>query len=343
MSKKAKAKWKLVFNTLIFVGFVVLIYAVREQIVESLQQIKKINWGVLLLIPVWQALNYHSYSKQNQKLFSILGHQVDYKFLYRVNLELNFVNNVLPSGGVSGFSYFSMRMKDKKVNGAQSSLVQLTRFILVFITFQILLFAALIILSFSGQVNNFVLLAGGSISTLILVGTLMIAFVIGSSKRINAFFGFITKAINKIIHLIRPRYPETINVQKAKEAFDDMHSNYLVIKDNYKDLKMPIIWSLVANLSEIATIYSVYIAFGNWVNPGAVILAFGIANFAGFLSILPGGIGVYEALMTGALAVSGIPLSISLPVTIMYRILSMTVQVIPGYFFYYKRMHTLKS
>jgi uncharacterized protein (TIRG00374 family) len=339
MSHHAKGRWKLILNLATFTGLIILIYAVRTQIVESLRTIGHIRWWWLLLLPVWQALNYDAYSRQNQGLFRILGSEIRYRFLYKVNLELNFVNHIFPSGGLSGFSYFSMRMKDKDISPAKSSLVQLMRFILVFISFQLFLFLALIMLSFSGHVNRFVLLCGGSLSTLILVGTIVIAYVIGSQKRINNFFGFITKALNRIIHVVRPKHPETINIARAQQSFEELHDNFSLIKADYGALKWPLVWSLVANLTEILTVYSVYLAFGHLVNPGAVILAFAVANFAGFLSVLPSGVGVYEALMTAILAVGGISPAVSIPVTVMYRVLSMAVQLLPGYVFYYRRLH----
>lgn len=343
MSKITKTKWKIILNIVMSLGFIALVYALREQIVESIKQIERINWSLLLFLPIWQIINYHAYAKQNQKLFAILGYHLKYKFLYRLNLELNFVNLVLPSGGLSGFSYFSARLKEKGVSGTSSSLVHLFRFVLVFVTFQILLFAALIMLSFNGQVNGFALLVGGSLSTLILVGTLIIGFVIGSKRRINLFFGFLTQLLNRLIHFFRPKHPETINVERAREAFEDLHKNYVIIRKNYMDLKMPIIWSLVANISEVLTLYFVYLAFGYVVNPGAVILALAVANFAGFLSVLPGGIGVYETLMTAVLAIGGIPASVSIPVTVMYRVISMSIQVIPGYFLYYTKKKSITA
>jgi uncharacterized protein (TIRG00374 family) len=95
----------------------------------------------------------------------------------------------------------------------------------------------------------------------------------------------------------------------------------------------------MANTTEILAVYVVYIAFGHWVNPGAVILAYAVANFAGLISVLPGGVGIYEALMTATLAAAGVPAAVSIPVTVMYRVLNITIQVIPGYFFYHKALH----
>lgn len=343
MSHKIKSRWKLILNIVTLVALAITIYALRDQITESLDNLGKVNaWALLLMIPL-QFLNYHSYTNQARSLFAILGEKLRYRPMFRTMLELNFVNNVFPSGGVTGLSYFSIRMKDANVNAAKSSLVYLFRFILVFLSFQVLLGLGLIMLAIDGKANGLVLLVGGSVATLVLVGTFVIAYVIGDKNRINSFFVAVSRALNKIIHVIRPKHPETINISKVKKLFNDLHQDYQVIKKDYRALRKPFFWSLMASVSEVATIYVVYIAFGAWVNPGAVILAYAVANFAGFVSVLPGGIGIYEALMTAVLAASGVPAAISIPVTVMYRILNMAIQLPPGYYFYNKKLRSNES
>ena len=125
--------------------------------------------------------------------------------------------------------------------------------------------------------------------------------------------------------------------------FDDLHDNYMLVRKDWRGLKMPFVWALLANFWEVMAVYVVYIAFGHLVNFGAVILAYAVANFAGLVSILPGGIGIYEGLMTLVLAASGIPSRLSLPVTVMYRVLNMLVQLPPGYYLYHKALHTTKE
>jgi uncharacterized protein (TIRG00374 family) len=135
---------------------------------------------------------------------------------------------------------------------------------------------------------------------------------------------------------VRPKSPETINIGRARKMFDDFHDSYREIQRNYSALKMPFLYAFIADLTEVGAIYVVYIAFGRLVNVGAVILAYGIANFAGLIAITPGGVGIYEALMTGVLVSTGVPAAVSLPVTIMYRILNTLLQIPPGYYFYQK-------
>jgi uncharacterized protein (TIRG00374 family) len=332
-------KWRKILTIFTLAALLFLIFFLREQILDTFSNLDNVNVYILLLIIVWQVLNYHTYTKLYQGLFDILGVKMRYSSLYKASIELNFVNHVFPSAGVSGFSYFSVRMKQLGATTAQATLVQTMRFITVFISFQALLFGGVFILAVNGRASNLAILVASSFSTLLIVGTLMVTYVVGSRKRIDSFFTTLTQWLNNIIKLIRPKHPETINIASVRKLFLEFHQNYEILKKDYRKLKMPLVYAFFSSFTEIATIYTVYAAFGEYVNFGAVILAYAIANFAGLISVLPGGIGVYEGLMTGVLATVGVPPSKSIPVTVMYRVLSMAVQLPPGYYFYQKALH----
>lgn len=337
--KQRKQRWKMILTVLTVLALVGLAWAVRAQLSQTLSNLTKVNiWFVLLIIPL-ELLNHLSQAKLYQGLFRILGERFRTRSMLRLSLELNFINSVFPSGGVSGFSYLSLRLKSEKISTAQATLVQLMRFILIFISFQILLFVGLLLLAIGGKANDFILLVSGSLATLMLVGTLLLGYIVGSKSRINTFFIFIAKVVNRFIHLLRPNHPETISIDRARSTFDELHENYMHIRRNINVLKRPLIYALLANITEIGAIYVVYIAFGEWVNVGAVILAYAVANFAGLVSVLPGGVGIYEGLMTAVLAAGGVSAAISLPVTVMYRVINMAVQLPPGYFFYQRNLH----
>lgn len=337
---KRKISFKMVVNAITLIALAVLIYAVRDDIIDTITNVGQLKkFALLLMIPA-QILNYHSYAQMYQDLFLILDHHIRYSKLFKLQLELNFVNNVFPSGGVTGISYFGVRMKSSGASAGKSTLVQFMKFVLVFISFQILLGCGLLILAIGGQASGLAILVAGSLATLLLIGTIAGAFIIGSKQRINSFFTYLTRIINRIIHIVRPKHPETISISKAQDMFTDLHENYLVIRKNPKVLRRPFISGFLANIAEIITIYVVYIAFGQWVNPGAVIIAYAVANFAGIISVLPGGVGIYEALMTGVLASAGVPAGVSIPITVTYRVISMIIQLPPGYYYYHKAIHS---
>jgi len=334
-----RKNWKLALNLATIVALVILVYAIRDQIVATFEALGHVNaWALLLIIPV-EALNYHAQARLYQRLFAIVGNKLSYRYLYEASLELNFVNHVFPSGGVTGLSYFSMRLRQgEELTGAKATLVHVMKLGLTFLSFEILLVFGLISLAVMGRVSNLTIMVAAVVSTLIVVATFGFVYIVGSKTRINSFFTELTKILNRLIHLVRPKHPETINISQARQVFDDFHDNYHLIKQSSSKLKGPFWYAFLANVTEVAAIYVVYIAFGRFINIGAVIFAYAVANFAGLISVLPGGVGIYEFLMTAVLASTGVPAAVSLPVTVMYRILNTLVQLPPGYYFYHRTL-----
>jgi uncharacterized protein (TIRG00374 family) len=279
-------------------------------------------------------------AKMYQNLFKIVGNKLKYKYLYKAALELNLVNHLFPSGGVTGISYFGVRLRNKDtISGGKATMIQIMKLGLTLLSFEVLLVVGLIILAIFGKVSNLTILVSGILSTLLVVATILFGYVVGSKTRINNFFTFLTKGINLILYKLFRKKPESINILRAKKMFNDFHDNYRQLVGHYKELKSPFWYALMANATEILVIYVVYIAFGKFVNIGAIIIAYGVANFAGLVSVLPGGIGIYEALMTAVLATAGIPPNLSLPVTITYRVLNTIIQLPPGYYLYHKSLN----
>lgn len=335
-TRQKTPRWRL-FLTLFTLGaLILLVYLLREQIGDVVNNLGRVNtWALLLILPL-QFFNYHAYARLYQRLFKTLGHKTDYWPMYKLGLESNFVNHVLPSGGVSGVSYFSLRMKAFGVSASKGALAQVMKFGLIFLSFQILLLLGLLTLAVAGRASNLTILVAGSLATLVVVGTFMGAYILESKSRIRSFLTFATHFFNRLISFFRPKQPETINVTRAQRAFEQLHEDYLVLRGNIPELKVPLFYALLANLTEVLTIYAVYVAFGEFINIGAVILAYAVATFAGLISVIPGGVGVYEALMTAVLVAAGVPASLSLPVTVMYRVLTMGIQLPIGYFFYHQ-------
>ncbi len=336
---RKKKNWKTIATVLTFVAMVATTYALRQQIYDTFQNLRNANlWLILLVVPLAGGNNYFQ-AKVYQGLFRVFGEHFRLKPMFRLSLELNLVNNVLPSAGVSGFSYLNLRMKAENVSVAKSTLVQIMRFSLLFISFQVLLGLGLIMLAIGGQASDLMLLVAGSLATLLVVSTALSIYIIGSRSRIDTFFTGLTRFINRLIHVVRPKYPETINVESARNTFNELHDHYKEMRGNLRQLQKPLIASLFVSLTEVMAIYSVFIAFGHFINPGAVIIAYAVANFAGLVSVLPGGVGIYEALMTAVFATAGISAALSLPVTVAYRVLSMAVQIPIGYILYQKSLH----
>jgi uncharacterized protein (TIRG00374 family) len=210
---------------------------------------------------------------------------------------------------------------------------------LTILSFEVLLLFGMVVLSAAGRANNLTIMVGTAITILLIIGTVVFVYVAESRARINSLFTGATKLLNKLLKLIRPgRHEETININKARDVFDDFHENYQQLRQSLPQLKQPFWWAMLCNVTEIVSVYIVFVAFGHYVNIGAVILAYGVANFAGLVSVLPGGVGIYEFLMLAVLAAAGVPAGVAIPAVIMYRVLNTLIQVPPGYVLYQQNL-----
>jgi uncharacterized protein (TIRG00374 family) len=341
MKSYIKKNWKLLLNVSTFFLLGLAIFLLRSDIAQAFRDLGRVNAVALLLILPLQIENYAATAHLYQEFFKILGVKQPFKRMFKVGLEVNLINHIFPSGGVSGFSYFTARLKPYGVSTAQATLTQTMRFMLTFTSYLILLFTGLFMLALGGSASNMTILITCSIAFLTLFGIGGAIYVASSEIRIRTFTQGLTKLVNKALHLIRPSHPETINLKRVEKVFKETHEYYVLLKEKFPQLRRPFMYSLLASVAELATIYSVYIAYGQFVNPGAVIIAYALANVAGLVSVLPGGIGVYESLMSLVLVSAGVPAGLAISVTVMYRVLTMIPQLTYGYYLYHQAIKTI--
>ncbi len=323
MKKYLKRNWKMILNVITFILLGSAIFFVRSDIGTALEDFRRINAIALILMIPLQIQNYSAYAHMYHELLHILGNKQPFKRMFKVALEMNFVNHVFPSGGVSV---------------AQSTLTQTLRFGLTFASYVILLFVGLFMLALGGSASNMIILITCSLAFLTVFAILIGIYIVSSKDRIHSFSQNLTRVVNRVLQLVRPKHPETINLKRVEKVFNETHDNYILLKEKFPLMRRPFFYSMLANVTELATIYVVYIAYGQFVNPGAIIIAYAIANFAGLIAVLPGGIGVYEGLMTAVLVSAGVPAGLAISVTIMYRVINMLLSLPIGYFYYNKAL-----
>lgn len=334
MTKHLKKDLKFWLNVVTFVALLALIIVARHQIVDALKKLGDLNASALLLMIPLQALSYYAVARLYKDYFKTQGEDLPLKKMYAIALEMNFVNHVFPSGGVSGFSYLSLRLKQEGISTAKSTLAQILRFGLTFVSFIGLLFAGMLMLALQRHTSPMTILVASSITFLTFFGVIVAVYIISDEQRIKSFVSFLPKALNRVAGRLRPQASDVINISRVEHTLTDLHNDYALLAKDWKKMSGPFGWAMLTNVCEVMTIYVVYMAFGELINPGALILAYAVANFAGLIAILPGGVGVYEGLMTATLTSAGIDKALALSATVVYRVLSLIVFLPIGYVLY---------
>ena len=324
--------------TLLTLGLLVLVvFAAWPEIAKAWGLMGRVDlWILALLVPV----QLFSYYATGGMIFSYLrakGNLEDMSHwsTTRLALELNFVNHILPSGGAAGFSYLAWVLKKHKVSVARSTMAQLVRFVLTFLSFIVLLVVTIVALLFEHQIGSVVILIGVALSVAAVVALWGGIWLIKSNARLRAFSGWLSSTANRIIAWVsRGRKKDVVRHDVVLEFFDGLHDDYLAIRRERKILVKPFIWAIIANILDVALIWIAFWSLGYPLNPALLFIAFGVASIVGALSVTPGGAGVYETIMVAFLAASGVTPGVAIAGTLLARVALLGGTILFGYVFY---------
>lgn len=293
-------------------------------------------WILLMLIPV-QLLSYYA---TGSMIFSYLRSKGNLEnmsrwSMARLALELNFVNHILPSGGAAGFSYLAWVLKKQKVSVSRSTMAQIIRFVLTFLSFILLLIIAMIILFFRHKIEFVTIAVGSGLVVATVTGLWLGVWLIKSNDRLRRFSAWLSKVSNRFIRWItRGRKRKIVKEETLLEFFDGLHDDYLAIRRERKILDKPFMWAIIANILDVTLIWIAFWSLGYPLDPALLFIAFGLASIVGALSVTPGGTGVYETVMVAFLAASGVTPGVAIAGTILARVTLLAGTILFGYAFY---------
>ncbi len=315
---------------------VVVVFAWPE-IVKAWNLLDQVNlWILALLIPV----QFFSYWATGEIMFSYLRSKGDLKQtsawrMTRIALELNFVNHILPSGGAAGFSYLSWVLSRMGVRVGRSTMAQIIRFAMTFLSFIVLLIIAVAALIIDHQINRFVILICLGLTVLAFGAVVAAIFVLGHQGRLDKFAAWLTRLANKVLGIFRrDKTKPVVAAHIIKDFFTELHQDYKAIRKEKKVLAQPFMWALIANVIDVALLWIAFWSLGYMLNPALLFVAFGVASIASAVSVTPGGAGVYEAIMIAFLATTGLPPDVAIAGTLIARISLLILTIGFGYVFY---------
>lgn len=321
--------------TLILVG--VIIYFARHELVHAWELLGRVNiWILLLLIP-GQLLVYYA---GGEMIFSYLRAKksidaVKPMELARMSLEMNFVNHVLPSGGVSGISYMTWRLGKFGVSPGRATMSQVVRFAAQFAAFITLIALAVIIVTIDGNINRWIIFVSSILVSSMVAMIFGCIYLINSTKRIAKFSAWLTRFINRLVKRVSfGRKQDVLTSERVEHFFMEMHHDYVALREDKKILIKPYLWGLVFTLADVGLFVITFWALGIVVNPAPILIAYGVAALAGFFVVTPGGAGAYEAIMVAFLAVAGLGGSIAIAGIVLTRVILLLGTIIFGYVFY---------
>jgi len=315
----------------------VIIYIARHQLVHAWHLLGQVNiWVLLLLIP-GQMLVYYaggemifSYLRAKKSIEDITAPE-----LMRMSLEMNFVNHILPSGGVSGVSYMTWRLGKLGVSSGRAAMAQVVRFAAGFVAFILLLIIAVLTVTIDGNINRWIILVSSVLVTMMLGAIIAVVYLVSGDQRMEVFADWVVRLVNVVVRRVSfGRRNKVLDRQRVVAFFGDMHRDYVALKQEKQVLIRPLLWALVFTIADVSLFMITFWALGVVVDPAPVLIAYGVAAMAGFFVVTPGGAGAYEAIMVAFLAVAGIKQGVAIAGIVLTRVILLLGTIILGYIFY---------
>jgi uncharacterized membrane protein YbhN (UPF0104 family) len=131
---------------------------------------------------------------------------------------------------------------------------------------------------------------------------------------------------------------------KAKATFGELFKTLGVYKNRKIDLLMATILNFAGSLTSLFALWASAHAIGVDITLSQALVAYVFGNIAAGLVPTPGGIGAAEAGIYSGLVLVGIDITDAFTITLIYRLLTYWVPILPGYYYFWSlRKNVLKS
>jgi len=333
-------KQLLILMVVAVIGFVLLLIFQRSTLEDTWQTLLEVDLRYVLLLPLLQVLNYYFIGTYYRKMFEVFGAKISVARSWGVVAAMNFVNQVLPSGGLSGITYLAYGFRAKIATG-KTALVQIGRYMFAFTGYLLLSPVAIGLIYTDGEsenLNKFVDTATSDWTALIVVAI----FVLLMGSVVASFFN---RKVSQVIGRISLKFVNTVNSKVLRRKKDyrfeplkklnhEFHQGTDFIKDKGWRAITPSVNMLLSVLVEVSIVYMSVLAVGGGVGIGPVFLAFVAANVVGVISIIPGDVGVHEATVIVVLEAFGVSRPAAVSATLLYRVFNKFIFLPIGFYFY---------
>lgn len=320
-----------------FAVLALIIYASRDELLQAWELLWRANWLLLaLLIP----MQFIVYFAGGEMVFSylrekkLIGH-ISRLTQARIDMELNLVNHIFPSGGASGISYVTWRLHKLGVSTARSTFAQVVRYITGFGAYIALLSLSLLVLAVMGHLNRWVALAGLGLIIVLAALCGLIVYVFQSRTRMHRAAQVISKVVNAVVRTVSfGRVRHALKINRVEAFFLEMHDDFEELRREKKLLRWPFMWGMILASVDVMMYVVAFASLGITVDPAVLMIGYGAAGLAGLVAFTPGGAGVYEAVMIILLSLSGTPPALAIAGIVLTRAILMAGTIIFGYIFY---------
>ena len=277
----------------------------------------------LLLALLLQAATYVPQAEIWRRVSRAAGFPLPLGPLYALSLAKLFIDQALPSAGLSGTIVMARSLEDRGVPRSVVMAAVVINIASYYSAYVISLVIALVITLVRHQLNPLVEL----------VAVLFALFGIALSVAVLVLSGRAPGAVSRRLSRLRPLRSGL----ELLEAADQRLSR------DPRRLIPAVACQLAIMLLDTATMWTLVQALGATATPGGIFASFMLASLFRTVGVLPGGLGSFEAMSVLTLKMIGVAIPVGLSATLMFRALSFWLPMLPGLWFSRRAMAGSKA
>jgi Mg2+-importing ATPase len=299
--------WLFGAVVLVTVIYVALHFAEERALLEMFRQAEP--WWLLAAV-LLQAGTYFAQGEIWRSALRSRGFRLRLTQAYRLSLAKLFVDQVLPTGGLSGATVVAHALETSGVplGVVMASLV--VTLVSYYAAYVLSLAAAVAITTLGGH-SNWLIAA---------LSALSIVFAVGMSSAVVTLSG------RRPGSVLAPLY----RLPTAKAALGLLKDADSRLVRSPRLAAQATAWQLVIVMLDAGSLWMLVRAVGASATPAAVFGAFMVASLLRTVGFVPGGLGTFEAASVYALKLAGVPLAEALSATLLFRGLSFWFPMLPG-------------
>ncbi|WP_018617460.1 lysylphosphatidylglycerol synthase transmembrane domain-containing protein [Segetibacter koreensis] len=315
---------RIVFYILSFIVFYLAVHYVGK--LEDIEAL------LLQLSPGWLLVALGSqiatYVLNSLILHTLLPQQrgtINFGLLFKISVVIMFVNQALPTGGVSGNGYVFNQLVKRGVSASRAFTALVLESICYYIAFLMLLLIFYCwYLHYSLHANHVIIYTAiAGFVFYIFLGIVMI--VISSTETIS----FVLNKLGRFGSI--KRYIEKANLPSLKNEHEASMKEFV---RNKKATVLAILLQLSIIFCDVITAYALLKGFHVGLAFSRIILGLLLSLVIGALPLSPGSLIAYESAMTYFYTTLGVPLHAALIVTLLYRFFTFWLPIPVGLLLY---------
>lgn len=283
----------------------------------------KSNLGWLSAIIIIQLYVYYFQALNYRDILRIKDLEVKPKELYLMSFVVQFLNQALPSVGLSGQVFFVQYLKKYGLSIAEG----IGRALIEVMTLWMAMGLFFII-------SSLLVLQGGAIANVPELRFVIYAFVFLAVIAVFVFFLIQRRKRSKIARWVtnqlhrhferkkKLKDEEAIDHSKHAEIFFDQFKSSLsirILEKKAKSFWMAFFWQCMILLAHTLTLYFISLAIGHPIGFRLAFIVFSLVRFIAMIAFVPGALGIFEGSMILILISFGVAAGPALAMTLLLR------------------------